>query len=196
VVESALYAVRYAQRESVSVVGLAHSVERIEALGGNAVVVGNDGKNLHFTSVRLGRYPVAAGKYVRANAAQGETRSHGFFYKSEAPSRGLLGLPIIGDSSAAVQQLTRTAAGVLYLRNDGLEFSELGALRARADAQHDDGCRASCVDWYGNARPLFLRGRVFALLGYEIVEGRIADGQISETRRINFAPGGRIYTGN
>jgi hypothetical protein len=43
---------------------------------------------------------------------------------------------------------------------------------------------------------LFLRGRVFALLGYEIVEGRIAEGQISELRRINFAPGARIYTRN
>jgi hypothetical protein len=30
------------------------------------------------------------------------------------------------------------------------------------------GCRASCVDWYGNARPLCLPGRVFALLGYEL----------------------------
>jgi hypothetical protein len=36
---------------------------------------------------------------------------------------------------------------------------------------------------------LFLRGRVFALLGYEIVEGSLADGRIRERRRVNFAPG-------
>jgi hypothetical protein len=52
----------------------------------------------------------------------------------------------------------------------------------------DDGCKASCVDWYGNARPLFLRGRVFALLGYEIVEGRLAGGLLTEVRRTSFAP--------
>ncbi|MEY2395762.1 MAG: hypothetical protein QOF94_2107, partial [Acidobacteriaceae bacterium] len=52
----------------------------------------------------------------------------------------------------------------------------------------DDGCRASCVDWYGNSRPLFVRGRVLALLGYEIVEGSFKDGRLRETRRINYAP--------
>ncbi|MDX6576626.1 MAG: hypothetical protein QOE96_2579, partial [Blastocatellia bacterium] len=52
----------------------------------------------------------------------------------------------------------------------------------------DDGCRASCVDWYGNSRPLFVRGRVLALLGYEIVEGSLKDGRMRETRRINYAP--------
>ena len=45
------------------------------------------------------------------------------------------------------------------------------------------------IDWYGNARPLFLRGRVFALLGYEIVEGTLNDGRMQELRRINYAPG-------
>jgi len=44
------------------------------------------------------------------------------------------------------------------------------------------------VDWYGNARPIFLRGRTFALLGYELVEGREDDGRIRELRRVSFAP--------
>jgi hypothetical protein len=44
------------------------------------------------------------------------------------------------------------------------------------------------VDWYGNARPLFLRGRIFALLGYEIVEGRLDGATIREARRISYAP--------
>jgi len=49
-----------------------------------------------------------------------------------------------------------------------------------------DDCVASCVDWYGNARPIFLRDRVFALLGYELVEGRLADGRITEIARASF----------
>jgi hypothetical protein len=52
----------------------------------------------------------------------------------------------------------------------------------------DDDCRVSCVDWYGNAHPLFLGGRVFALLGYELVEGAVADGRIAEVRRMDLTP--------
>jgi len=67
-------------------------------------------------------------------------------------------------------------------------------LRARAGGgARDDGCKASCVDWYGNARPIFLGERVFALLGYELVEGRLMDGpwqreRIEERRRVAFMP--------
>jgi hypothetical protein len=51
-----------------------------------------------------------------------------------------------------------------------------------------DGCKASCVDWYGNARPIFLRGRVLALLGYELVEGAVDGAGMWELRRASFAP--------
>jgi hypothetical protein len=59
-----------------------------------------------------------------------------------------------------------------------------------------DACRASCVDWYGNARPLFVRGRVFALLGYELVEGAISDGRMVEVKRVSYAPGRQQVTRN
>src|SRR5258706_5930890 len=76
----------------------------------------------------------------------------------------------------------------LFLRNDGLHFEEAGELAARSDRAVDDACRASCVDWYGNARPLFFGGRVLALLGYEIVEGKVDDGRTRELRRVSYAP--------
>ena len=44
------------------------------------------------------------------------------------------------------------------------------------------------MDWYGNARPLFVRGRVIALLGYELVEGKLDKGRIHEMRRVSYAP--------
>ena len=81
---------------------------------------------------------------------------------------------------------------MLFLRNERTAFRALGTLDARPDrAGSDDdadGCVASCVDWYGNSRPLFLRGRVFALLGYELVEGQVTDGRIREVRRVSYAP--------
>ena len=42
------------------------------------------------------------------------------------------------------------------------------------------------MDWYGSARPIFYRGRVFALLGYELVEGRVEQGLMVEVGRTSF----------
>ena len=181
----ALYVVRTADGSSFGL-PLKHRVDRLEALGNDAVVIGSAGRDLHFTSLRLAPYPVKAGQYVQENAAQGETRSHGFFYSERD---GLLGLPVIGGGQRALRhQLRNASASILYLKNSSLNFSPIGTLDA-APANTNDGCRASCVDWYGNSRPLFIRGRVFALMGYELVEGRVERGRISEVGRVNFAPG-------
>ena len=165
-----------------------HGVERIEQLGNGAVVVGSDGTDLHFTSLRLGAEPEIASRYTRPRAAQGETRSHGFFYKADSADTGMLGLPITAPARTGTRHLFDTSAAILFLRSESLQFKEIGELGAQSEKAVDDRCRASCVDWYGNARPLFLRGRVFALLGYELVEGKVDDGRISELRRINYAP--------
>jgi hypothetical protein len=177
-----MFALRYASLSDVYDLPLAHNVERIEPMGANAVAVGSSGRDLHFTSLRLARYPMTSGSYVRANAAQGETRSHGFFYKAGDAHDGIVGLPILGGNRSA---------SLLYLRNQSLTLSELGTLDSSAGSRIDpsiDRCKVSCVDWYGNSRPLFLRGRVFALMGYEIVEGRVNGNGIGELRRISFAP--------
>ncbi|HEX8832133.1 MAG TPA: hypothetical protein VF705_13250, partial [Longimicrobium sp.] len=128
-----------------------------------------------------------ADRYTRSGASQGETRSHGFFYRPDGEESGLLGLPIRGPGRAGAEQLAHGSASVLFLRNRAFRFTELGDLAARPVAA-DDGCLVSCLDWYGNTRPLFLRGRIFALMGYELVEGAESDGRIRETRRVSFAP--------
>ena len=151
-----VYAVQVGERPVAYGVSLAHGVERIEQLGASAVVVGGDGKDLHFTSVRLAGIPVAVNRYTRANAAQGETRSHGFYYKPEDEHGGLLGLPVVKGWVGTTGRVTREEASLLFLRNDSLTLSELGTLDSRpGEASRNDGCRASCVDWYGNSRPLF-----------------------------------------
>jgi hypothetical protein len=183
-----LYAYRYAIDDFAHEVPLSHGIDRIEALGDNAIAVGTSGADLTFTSVRLGAFPVAADRYTRKGAAQGETRSHGFFYKADNRYEGLLGLPIIGPGRSTMRhQLRHESASLLYLRNQGLKLSELGTLDSRPTPA-TDGCRASCVDWYGNSRPLFLKNRVFALMGYELVEGRLDADKIVEARRVDFAP--------
>ncbi len=167
---------------------LAHGVDRIEQLGTNAVVVGTAGRDLHFTSIRLDESPAIADTYRREGASQGELRSHGFFYKPDGPNSGTLGLPISVPGRPGYRHLFESSAAILFLRNESLHFEEAGELTADSGRAVDDRCRASCVDWYGNARPLFVRGRILALLGYEIVEGTMASGRMREVRRINYAP--------
>src|ERR1043165_6072019 len=171
---------------------LPHGVDRIEQLGTDAVVVGTDRKNLHFTAIRLGPQPEIVSRYSREATSQGELRSHGFFYKPEDENNGTLGLPISRPGRPGYTHLFESSAAILFLRNESLQLKPIGELGAESEKAVDDKCQASCVDWYGNARPLFLRGRMFALLGYEIVEGTIDDGRMKEGRRVNYAP--KIYS--
>jgi len=110
----------------------------------------------------------------------------------------MVGLPVRGTGQGGYRQLWDEPAGMLYLRNNSLNLASVGSLAARPGMDKDDGCRASCTDWYGNARPIFLRNRVFALTGYELVEGRLfkASGvseRLLETRRISIAPASADY---
>ena len=185
--KSRLYAVRWATGDLYPLT-LTHGTDRIEQMGRDAVVVGTDGNDLHFTAVSLGGLPTAADEYIRKGASQGELRSHGFFYKADGRDSGMLGLPISTPARAGYRHLFDNSASILFLRNDSLHFQEVGELEARPEGAKDDACRASCVDWYGNAQPLFVHGRVIALLGYELVEGALDNGRIWETRRVNYAP--------
>ena len=185
--KSTLYAVRW-DRGDLHQVSLAHGVDRIEQMGSDAVVIGTDGADLHFSAVTLGSMPEEVCDYVRKNASQGELRSHGFFYKPEDGDSGMLGLPVSLPGRPGYYHLFQNSAAILFLRNEGMRFHEVGELGAQPEKAKDDQCKASCVDWYGNAQPLFVHGRVIALLGYELVEGEIEDGVIRETRRVNYAP--------
>lgn len=200
------YALRYASGDDPMALAPGHAVERIEALGRDAVLVGGRDHDLVFSAVRLARRdPQLAGRHVQPGVAQGETRTHGFFYRAQTDDVGMLGLPVLGPGARrrhGVYAGAQGAAAVLFLRNRGLQFSALGQLAAAESGPRDDACKASCVDWYGNARPIFLGDRVLALMGYEIVEGRLdsagwrfddrpgapAPEQIVERRRVSFAP--------
>lgn len=185
--QASLYAVRWTDGD-LSELSVNHGVDRIEALGSDAIVVGTNGKDLHFTAIRLGKSPEVADEYVRPDASQGELRSQGFFCKPDGPNSGVLGLPISVAGRPGYRHLFEGSAAILFLRNQSLHFEELGELAAQSEKAVDDQCRASCVDWYGNSRPIFVRGRVLALLGYEIVEGNFRSGRMQELRRINYAP--------
>ncbi len=187
--ESTLVALRVSDEQASPVqITLPHGVDRIEQMGKDAIVVGSDGKDLHFSAIALRGTPKMEGHFVRAGASQGETRSQGFFYKPDSDNEGVLGLPVRSASRPGWSQLVEGSASIVFIKNHALDFQPMGELEASALGSTSDACRASCVDWYGNARPIFWRGRVFALMGYELVEGKIDAAKMLERRRVSFAP--------
>lgn len=182
-----VYAHAYRQGGVPVALELPHGVDRIEALGRDALVAGSDGRDLHMTSIALRQQVRTVGHFVRPNAAQGETRSHGFFFLPEHgrdDGTGILALPV-RTAGPGYAHLYHGSAELVFVRVEQLGLDGVGALAAQPDPV-DDACRASCTDWYGNARPIFYRGRIFALLGYEIVEGVLRRGRMQEIDRIHL----------
>ncbi len=185
---STLYLKKYATGDGVQTIDLTHGVDRIEVLGDGAVVIGAAKQNLQFSSIAFARSPEVKHTFTLEKASQGELRSHGFFYSPKPDGTGVLGIPIRTEGDA-IDSHFRDSAAVLFLHVDeDKQFTRLGSLAGKGESDRDDQCVASCVDWYGNARPIFFRGRIFALLGYELIEGTIRDGAITETAQTNFAP--------
>jgi hypothetical protein len=182
-----LYVYRYAGAARPLQLALSSGVDRIEAMGKNAMVVGSDGQNLQFTAIALTGAAHVGGHFTQKAASQGELRSHGFFYKPDGDETGIFGLPLRSNRQPGYAHLVKDSASLLFVRNDHLALEPLGSLQG-SNTSENDACRASCVDWYGNARPIFLRGRIFALLGYELIEGSLGAHRITEARRISFAP--------
>lgn len=167
-------------------IAMDHDIERIEPLGGHALVVGGDREDLHFSSVSLEDDARTIGRHVQRGAAQGETRSHGFSFAATGEQRGILGLPVRAGEQPGWRHLVEGSSGVVYLSVDALSISPLGALAEGPAREVDDRCQTSCIDWYGSARPLFVDDRVFALLGYSLVEGRVRRGRIEELARADL----------
>jgi len=174
-------------------------VDRIEQLGADALAVGGadeSGGGVMFTTIDLtsGQLPLLGDRFADPAARESESRSHAFFYRPDPASPdgadGLLGLPVLRTLQPDARHGQARALGeVMFVRRDARRLSDFGRLSASDVPPADDGCQASCVDWYGNARPIFLGDRVFALLGYELVEGEAAGAAIREVRRVDFSPG-------
>jgi hypothetical protein len=167
---------------------LPHAVERIEAMGSHAVVVGTDDDHLSMTAIRLGTRPAVAGTLAYRNTSQTEYRSHAFFYRQDTRDDGVFGLPVATMTTGVDNDPWDRPARILFIQNRGLTFSTAGTLDPAHAKAIDDGCRASCIDWYGNARPTFIEGRIFALSGYEMVEGRLVQGRVERVGRLDFTP--------
>ncbi|WP_260483462.1 beta-propeller domain-containing protein [Sphingomicrobium flavum] len=175
----------------VTALALPHMVERIDQMGQDGIAIGSDpSRGLVFTAIDLADSASLGSAFRFPDAQQGEQRSHAFFYRPDSADgeNGLLGLPVAKPLERSVARFLGSDSSVLFLERKAGELDLAGEIEAATARAVDDGCVASCVDWYGNARPIFIGKRVFALMGYELVEGELANGRIVEQRRLDFAP--------
>jgi hypothetical protein len=187
------YAVPIDRPQDVRAIRVRHSVIRAERAGNDIVLTGyRDSVGLFVTLIDLDGPPRIASSVQLAQRFESEGRSHAFNSLIEADGTGVMGLPTIGGESWSSRAPWRSSASDLsYLvvdRNGRL--TPIGELERRVDYGGSIPgyvCEVSCIDWYGNSRPIFTDGRVFGLTGTELIEGRIDGAAIHEVQRLNIA---------
>lgn len=176
-------------RDAAQTFRLPSAPGRIEVMGDDALIVTEGPRGLTLTALELDARARLGAIYAVPGVGQSEGRSHGFFYRPDARggATGTFGLPIRKYPSSGPDSETAGGLEMMFLRRGGSGFQPLGAL-ATTGTDANDHCRTSCLDWYGQSRPIFLRDRILALMRYELVEGRVENGRIVEVRRLNFTP--------
>lgn len=165
-----------------------HLVERIEPVGDRAVIIGTDDVSaLGITSLELGTNPIVGQTIWMHRAIQADERSHSFNYRRDQ-SMDVLGLPLIfATEDEGYDYFWANEAQDVHMTYYGLTsdlgFQLLGEFVG--ESTEDDACQISCTDWYGDSRPFFIGDRIYAVLGYELIEGYLSGVSIHEAGRAN-----------
>ena len=167
-----------------------HSVIRLEALGDDAIVTGYaDETGLSISAISLGETSTLASTIILKDRFESEGRSHAFNAMISIDGDALMGIPTVRRPEGAGRWWWHSEGSDLSFlsASEELNLSSLGTLNASEASSHDTyDCEVSCVDWYGNSRPIFTSGRIFALSGTELIEGQIIDDRISAKRRLDM----------
>ena len=179
-------------------VSVPHNALRIERAGGDAVVTGyrnRDGLSLSY--LRLGNRPRLAATATLPGRFESEGRSHAFSAWIRPDGSGLIGLPttLRGERSGRGWSDSESSELSFIAISADKSLSPAGELGPRRRTESSYSCEVSCVDWYGNSRPIFTGGRVFALMGTDLVEGRLSSGRIGEIGRLDLTRGHRLAMG-
>lgn len=166
-----------------------HSALRVERVGNDAVITGyRDWRGLSLSYVDLQRTPRIASTIVLPERYESEGRSHAFNAVANPQGEGLLGLPTVMRRAQSGRWWWRSSGSdVSYVSfNAAGQLSDSGYMRGTSPRDPSYTCEVSCIDWYGNTRALFIRGRVFALSGTELIEGALVAGKVTERQRVNL----------
>ncbi|MEN0652225.1 MULTISPECIES: beta-propeller domain-containing protein [Hyphobacterium] len=168
---------------------LGFSPLRVDQVDGHPVVTGyRDQAGLRVGWFDLDPLPSLVSSALLDDRYESENRSHAFNGIGVEDS-AILGIPTVRRPEDAGRWWWESDASDLSF----LTFTESAGLAdageiagSENNVAPDYACEVSCIDWYGNSRPIFTDGRIFALSGAEIAEAELVDGQIREIRRVNL----------
>ncbi|HTU11156.1 MAG TPA: beta-propeller domain-containing protein [Allosphingosinicella sp.] len=185
--------------EAAQVLSVPHNVIRAEQAGENVVLTGyrSNTAGLDLSLIDLRAAPRVAATHSFERRFESEGRSHAFNALVDRDGAGLLALPTVplaADGERRSYWSRPSDMDFLRLSPTGA-LAEAGRLETgmpeRADPNDHTvpgySCEVSCTDWYGNSRPIFTDGRIFALLGTELIEGRLRNGRLGEVQRLDIA---------
>lgn len=172
-------------------VDLPHNIIRLERVGMDRIAASGYRHNggVDLSLVQLGAQSWRTDTAYLDNRFESEGRSHAFNSLIDDDGNGMVGIPTVlrrgganryvwNSQGSDVSFLTVSAAGRLVSAGTLDQGMKIPARGYR--------CEVSCVDWYGNSRPIFTGGRIFALMATEIAEGRLVRGEIAEVGRLNL----------
>ena len=175
------------------VIDIPHNIVRTERVGNDIIVNGyRDDKGLNLTLIGLGGNARILSTTFLSRRYESEGRSHAFNSVVDEGGNGIIGVPTVKGTEESGRWWWRSDTSDLSFltKSPAGKLADAGALIAvpadDVETHPDYECEVSCIDWYGNSRPVFLAGRIFGLMGTSLVEARIDAGQIKEIARIDL----------
>ena len=171
-----------------------HNVIRIDRVGIDGMIVNGyrDHQGLTMSLIQLGPQASVDASTTLTGRFESEGRSHAFNAAIDLEGNGLLGVPTVTRRNGRYVWYSETS-DVSFLSVTGgpqRSLTDIGPLLSSiipaTERVPDYECEVSCVDWYGNSRPIFTGGRIFALMETELVEGRVVEGRMTELRRVDI----------
>lgn len=188
--ETALYLVDLASKEVTSLT-LPYSLSRIERAGSSFLTFGlsydsdNYEYDLGMNSIAQDRLSLSEPLWVWG-AFESEWRSHGFSYvETEQGNFFGLGIGQVSTNDDSYYYHYDETVGLFQVANDGF-LSEAGSVEPASFRDNSEMCTVSCIDWYGDTRPIFFDDLVLGLMGDQLTSGKIEDGHFEAVSNLNI----------
>jgi hypothetical protein len=155
---------------------LPHTVELLDSLGPDAVVVGTRDAALHLTTVGLDGTPSVHARIVMPVRDGERMKARGSFV---APDQGVVGIPmLLGDAVEGVPDRVE----VSYFGVAGPHPHGLGSVALRLPPP--ERCRKRCGG--GPSQPVFHEGRAFAMIRHTLTEVAVDGDALVELARVDL----------
>lgn len=159
---------------------------QIAPMGRGAATIYANGKTFDVTGIRVDSAPRAVQRFSILTDREHAPWTEGSAYIPLSADSGILGVYVVGTGVFSRSKLTEGPGAILLLLNDGRRLLPLGTLTAAPDPPITKDCEAACMSSHPRMRLFAVDGRIFAMLGYDLIEIRVRHGKLQELRRVRF----------